>query len=125
MKKPLASSGSAGLVAAGDERRALVSAELDVAAAPSRTGARLTIAPIWVVSSLGQADAQAVDPLGERLDERLVDVLVHEQPRGRAAGLALQGEVHAAHDAVERRVEVGVGEDHDRVLAAAARASRS
>ena len=54
-----------------------------------------------------------------RSTKRRVDVGVHDQPRGRAARLALEAEVHAAHDALERRVEIGVREDHDRVLAAA------
>ncbi len=44
--------------------------------------------------------------------------LVEEQPAGRAAGLALPGEVHAGDGTVGRLVEVDVGEHDHRVLAA-------
>ena len=110
--------GRSGPRAPGDQPRALRLAELDVAADLLELRLAHERADLGRVV-LGQPDAEAVDPLRERSDERLVDVRVHDQPRGRAARLPGEAEVHAAHDAVERRVEIGVGEHHDRVLAAA------
>jgi hypothetical protein len=43
---------------------------------------------------------------------------VDEESRSRAARLTLPGEVHAAQRAVDREIQIGVGEHDDRVLAA-------
>ena len=55
--------------------------------------------------------------LGELLDHRVVDLVLHEQPAAGAAALALV-EVQPEHRAFERGIQVGVGEDDVRALAA-------
>src|SRR6266487_6232657 len=66
----------------------------------------------------GRAGLQGVDAAGELLDELAVDRCVDQQARGGAAGLPLPGEVHTAQGALDGEVQVGVGQHHDRVLAA-------
>ena len=63
------------------------------------------------------ADAQRREAPLELLDQRLVDRLLHEQPRARAADVALV-EVDAVDDPLDRLVERGVVEDDVRRLAA-------
>ena len=66
---------------------------------------------------LAAADGERAHPLGQPAAELLGDVGVHEEAVGRGAGLA-----HVAHlgdhRAVDGRVEVGVGEDEERGVAA-------
>ena len=61
--------------------------------------------------------ARALGGLGQRRDDVVVLVPVHEQPRAGVAGLA-GVEVDAHEGALDRRFEVGVGEDDVRALAA-------
>ena len=56
--------------------------------------------------------------LNQPLDKSRVDVLVDDQPRGRATRLSLEREVHAGDDPRDGLIEIGIGEDDDRVLAA-------
>ena len=55
-------------------------------------------------------DADAVRPLGEAADEGVVDGALREDRRGGGAPLAVQRE-GAEQRAVDRLVQVGVGED--------------
>ena len=66
-----------------------------------------------------EADPERGEPLADPVDEVVVDFVVNDEPRGRAARLPLEAEVHPADHALDRVVEVGVREDDDRVLAAA------
>ena len=54
----------------------------------------LTIAPVSLAGSSGDPGRRPRDALRHPGDEIVVAVPVHQQPRGRAAGLALPGEVH-------------------------------
>ena len=63
------------------------------------------------------AELAGLDLRGELLDELVVDRLLNEQPAARAAALALVQE-QAEQGAVDGRVEIGVGEDDVRALAA-------
>ena len=63
------------------------------------------------------ADDQSLRRGAEALQEIVVDRLVDEDPRRRGARLALVVE-HPFDDDVDGEIEIGVGEDHDRVLAA-------
>ena len=56
------------------------------------------------------ADHHCIEDGGDSVNDLGIARAVHVQPRGGAAGLALPGEVHAADGALDRRVEVGVGE---------------
>src|SRR5207245_8182006 len=63
------------------------------------------------------ADAQRLESLLELLDERLVDRLLCEEPRARAADVTLV-EIDAVDDPLDGLVERGVVEDDVRRLAA-------
>ena len=80
----------------------------------SCTGA--TIAPMSTALSSG-ADAQLLHPRAQLLDQALGDAFLHQQPRARAADLALV-EPDRVDDAFDHAVEIGVLEDDERTLAA-------
>ena len=61
----------------------------------------------------GRADGQRLCPLRQPVEQRRGDRGLDDQPRGRRAHLA-GVEEDAAGDAVDRMLEIGVGEDHDR-----------
>ncbi len=73
--------------------------------------------PCSVWASNGSPSLRFWVLLGQLLDHRVVDLLLHEQPAARAAALALVQE-EAEHGPVDRRVQVGVGEDDVGTLAA-------
>ena len=80
---------------------------------------RVIIAPISVAGSDGIPIRILARPLDDPLEHRLGDRLVDDQAARRAAALALDPRVvHAPDDRRRGLVEVDVGEDHDRVLAA-------
>ena len=62
-------------------------------------------------------DDEALQALGQRLDEAVVDAGLHDQARGRGAALA-GGEEGAVDGAFDRDLQVGVVEHDERVLAA-------
>ena len=76
-----------------------------------------TCGPCSVAGSNGSPSLRALTSCCELLDELVVDSLLHEQPAAGAAALALV-EVEAEHRARHGGVEVGVGEDDVRALAA-------
>ncbi len=63
------------------------------------------------------ADFQPADPVGEALDEFVVDLRVDDQPVDRHADLALVQKL-AEDGRVDREVQVGVVEDHRRTVPA-------
>ncbi len=65
----------------------------------------------------GIVDVQALHALHQRADEAVVDALRHDEARGRRAALA-GGEEGAVGGAFHRRLQIGVVEDDQRVLAA-------
>ena len=65
----------------------------------------------------GLADPKFRGPLGERLDERLVDPALHQHPGPGAAVLPAVAE-HRHHRRGHAPIEVGVGEDEVGRLAA-------
>ena len=77
----------------------------------------LASGPISVPASSGLPSTIAPRALGDQRDELVVDVLVRDQPGAGHARLPAGGE-DAGHDAVRGGLEVGVGEDELRRLAA-------
>ena len=79
--------------------------------------AREISGPVVVAGSLGAAEAQRAGALDEPGGDLVEDRPLHVDPLGAQAHLAGVGEDRAGQP-VDRRVEVGVGEDQRGVLAA-------
>ena len=116
MKLPAASSGSSGRLPPQHDRRAFRLADLDVLVDPVALalvdeGAELRLPP------RRHSDPDPAGLVREALHELVVDGALDEDPRAGRADLSLR-EVDAEHRADDRLVEVGVGEDDRRRLAA-------
>ena len=103
-------------LAAGEERRAVVLADLRVRVDLLERRAVDDRTDVGVVLP-ARAEAQRLGALDEPSRERVVEALVHDDPARRRAALAGCAE-RRPDDAVDGEVEVGVVHDDDRVLAA-------
>ena len=81
------------------------------------TARALIIGPICEPASRRRPDLQRADARGQLLDEAVVHARLHEHAVRADAGLAAVAEL-GGHQAVDRRVEVGVVEHDERRVAA-------
>ena len=105
------------LLAAEPELDALGLRALDVRRATRSRCAAVTSGPSCVSGSSAWPTRIVAGGLGEAVEERVVDVLVHEQARGGEADLAVREE-DPEQRVLDGRLEVGVGADEHRALAA-------
>ncbi len=116
-KEPTGELRVVGPLAATSERRAFLLADLDVGEDFLHLRFRDDGAHGGVHLG-GNARFVVPDVFHHAIEDAVVHRLVYEQPRGRAARLPAPTEVHSAHGAFRRLLQVGVREDDAGVLAA-------